>query len=118
MVLKKKVRNITCHTAVRTAVLFSGCDWQGEVITNGNCPELMHRAVDGMSYINLFLSSGGNAAAQSSDAFGDTRHHRGETSLVVLESFNPAKNIVNCRFHPVNHLNKVDNVIVQTNDQR
>ena len=90
MVLKKKVRNITCHTAVRTAVLFSGCDWQGKVIAYGNCPELMHRAVDCMSYIDLFLSSGGDAAAQSSNAFGDTRHHRGEPSLVVLESFYPS----------------------------
>ena len=118
MTLRKKVRNITCHTAVGTSVLFSRCDRQGKVVANGDGTKLMHRTVDGVSDVNLFLSSGGDAAAQSSDAFGDTGYHRGETSLVVLESFNPAMNIVNGCFHPVNHLNEVDDVIVQTNDQR
>ena len=118
MTLRKKVRNITCHTAVGTSVLFSRCDRQGKVVANGDGTKLMHRTVDGVSDVNLLLSSGGDAAAQSSDAFGDTGYNRGEASLVVFESFNPAKDIVNGRFHPVNHLDEVNNIIVQTNDKR
>ena len=99
-------------------VLLPGGNGKCEIISFGDCPELMFSTNDGLSNLSLLLSSGGNNTAQGTNTLGDPGHKGGKPSLISFEGLDSDKDIINGSPHAVNYLDEMNDIVVQSDNDR